>query len=305
MSQEDDFYALIGQIQREYPDIFALINQPGILEAALEIVGHEMPGQTPMTDAQIQARLHNTPFFQQANPDSRQWYILAATDPAAMNQLKAQRAQKISSWLSQAGLQVTADEASFIASQSLARGEDEMTWKANLANSPFYASLVTRAQPGQTGQGAISDTLQAHAAEYAVPLSGPTIWDWQRQILAGQVDMDTFDSYLREQAKSLFPGLSNAIDRGITVAQYVQPYAQIAAKELNINPSEVDWTDPKWSTAIHQIDPKSGAPVSMSLDQWTSLLRTDSRYGFDQTQGAQDQATQLGQALAQRLGRAA
>jgi hypothetical protein len=143
------------------------------------------------------------------------------------------------------------------------------------------------------------------AAKYAVPLSDQIVDKWSQDLATGMVDMNVYESYLREQAKSLFPGLANAIDRGITVDQYVQPYAQIAVQELGVNPAEIDWRDPKWNTAIHRIDPKTGVPTAMSLSDWTKELRTNSVYGFDQTQRAQEQAAALGQALLQRMGRAA
>jgi hypothetical protein len=45
---------------------------------------------------------------------------------------------------------------------------------------------------------------------------------------------------------------------------------------------------------------KEGAPLTM--DQWERTLRTDERFGFDKTNNAQDEATQLATFLAQRMG---
>jgi hypothetical protein len=108
--------------------------------------------------------------------------------------------------------------------------------------------------------------------------------------------------YAIEQAKSLFPGLTAALDAGQTVDQYADPYKQIATQELNVNPADIQWTDPKWMKALNQVDPKTGARTSMSLDQWLSTLRTDPTYGYDQTNKAGQQAAQLATQLSQRFG---
>ncbi len=143
------------------------------------------------------------------------------------------------------------------------------------------------------------------ANQYGVPLSDQAAMDWATKLAQGAITEDSVKGYLVEQAKSLFPALAGALDRGITVAQYADPYIQIAQQELGINPASVSFTDPKWMQALNQVDPKTGQRVSMSLDDWLKTIRTDSRYGYDTSSQGRQSATQLATALQQRFGAAA
>lgn len=298
MGDQEDFFGFLQLIHDEMPGIFAVIQQPGILQVALNIINARKAG-APLTQQQIQDQYQNTDFYKNTPEQGRQWYIALATDPASANQLKEQRAQQITNWLSQQGLPVSQDEANTIAGISLARGYDTSGWQHDILNSPFYTSLLERSTHGASP---IGDDLDKAARDMGIPISPLTRLDWQRKIALGEVDMNTFQSYLTEQAKSLYPGLADAIDAGVTVRQYADPYAQIASKELGINPADFDLTDPKWSTALQQKDPKTGANTAMTLQSWQSHIRSDPTYGFDQTTGARDQAAQFATRLAQQFG---
>lgn len=245
----------------------------------------------------IQGALQGTTWWRERNTVARRWQELAASDPAEAQRQQNALALQMRQWAASVGLQVSADEAAYIAGLSLSAGQGEAEWKGSI-----YQRFA-----GDLGQrpSTVRDQMGAMAAQYAVPIADPTMDKWAQDLATGMIDMNTYESYLREQAKSLFPGLANAIDRGITVQQYVQPYAQVAVQELGVNPAEIDWRDPKWNTAIHRVDPRSGQPSAMSLSDWTKELRTNAVYGFDQTQRAQEQAAQLSQALLERFGRAA
>ena len=245
----------------------------------------------------IQGALQGTGWWRERNTIARQWQELTQTDPAEATRQQNMLALQMRQWAASVGLQITADDAAYVAGLSLARGASESEWKGGI----YQEFAGVRGQRPST----VRDQMGAMAAQYAVPLSDQTVDKWSQDLATGMVDMNMYESYLREQAKSLFPGLSNAIDRGITVQQYVQPYAQIAVQELGLNPGEIDWRDPKWNTAIHRVDAKTGVPTSMSLADWTKELRTNAVYGFDQTQRAQEQAAALSQGLLQRFGRAA
>ena len=161
---------------------------------------------------------------------------------------------------------------------------------------------------GQPGQGPntqgspIADQLKQVASEYLVPISDQVIQQWGQNIASGQVDLNGFTSYMKEQAKSLFPGLTAAIDSGQTVKQYTDPYRQKAAQVLEINPDSIDFSQPQWEKALQQIDPKTGERVSMSLSDWGMELRSNPLYGYSKTQGAKTQAYDSVLNLATRLG---
>lgn len=282
---------LVNTIKKLYPSLAWLLNVPEVADVLLTA------GREQWDEGRITAAIQATQWWKDRNQTARNFEQLLNTDPATAEQQVAALKRDVLQWAGKNGLQISDAEALYIARDSLRLGRSVDEWQQTTLD--WYKTQ------GRQQRSADVPGLKAMAAQYAVPMSDATLQKWADDILMGMVDQNAFRAYLIEQAKSLFPSLSNALDRGITVQQYVQPYAELAVRELGINPNEIDWTDPKWSTAIHRVDPKTGTPTAMSLADWTRELRTNSIYGFDKTQRAQEQAAQLGQAMLERFGRAA
>ena len=140
------------------------------------------------------------------------------------------------------------------------------------------------------------------AGAYYVPMADVTAREWSKKVLSGEVPETAFQEYLRQQAKSLFPALAGAIDSGVTVETYAAPYREIAAQTLEINPNEVNFMDPKWSRALVQVG-KDGQRGSMTLYDWQNLIKTDAAYGWDRTNQARTQASQISERLLETFGR--
>lgn len=286
--------ALRDEVRRIYPQYAWTLDIPDLADVLIQAAAEKWD------DGRTIAALQNTQWWKDRNNAQRAQEQLYRNDPGTWNQQKNATKTAIRQFASRNGITISDAEAEQLAFNAVTGGKSTEEWQASLVQT-FMGGSGAR---GQT-PAPIADRLKQIAADYAVPLSGETLKKWASDILTGMVDENTFASYVREQAKSMFPSLSNAIDRGITVKQYVDPYSQIAQTELGINPNDIDWADQKWSRALHNIDAKSGAPVSMSLSDWTRELRTNPVYGFDQTIRAQEQAGQLGNAMLQRLGYAA
>lgn len=299
MSAETDaFYMRVNQILQEFPQAGALLNQPGVLQVYLQAVSEGWSSD------RIEAALENTDWWKNTDQSTRQWQALSATDPATASQ-KLQDAQitlqnlqdQLGIHLSQAG--GIGSPYAHLLNLAVTQGWDETRLKYE---------LIAAQQGGQVSGGdlgANAAQVKAMANDYGVPLSDLQTTQWAQWLTQGNASADTIKGYLIEQAKSLFPSLSTALDQGITVAQYADPYKQLAVQELGVNPSDINWTDPKWNAALNQVDPKSGQRVSMSLDQWLSTIRSDPRYGYDTTQQGRQSATQLASALQQKFGAAA
>src|SRR5713101_5340233 len=101
---------LVGRIKAEHPDIFSLLNKPGIMDVAAKIMRAEDSG-TPWTDAQITAALQATPYFQTTPTEQRSWDILAATDPATAQVRGQQSAQWVVNLSQQLGVKLTPDQS--------------------------------------------------------------------------------------------------------------------------------------------------------------------------------------------------
>lgn len=282
-------------LQQNHPDIAMLLNKPGVREVAEKIVWAEVTG-FPWTSQQIVAALQATEYYRTTPQEVRAWDILYITDPKTAEAQTRDTRLQIENWLSRNGIGLNEDQLRQVSNYATVFKWSE-TQIAQYISDTFWQ--------GNAWSGPAQERIKQMAAQYGVPISDETLMKWGGDFLKGAADEETFQAYLVEQAKSLYPGLSNAFDRGITLDQYVTPYREIAVQELGINGAEIDWRDPKWNAAIHRVDPKTGQAAAMSLSDWTKELRTNGVYGFDKTLRAQEQASQLSRALLEQFGRAA
>lgn len=309
MADELSVAILMGQLQSQHPGIFNLLNQPGVFDVAAKIIQAEAKGQ-PLTDAQIKALFQATPYYQQTPANQRDFILLSATDPATTAQAGQEASRLVNDLKGQLGVQLTPEQQWWMGIAAAANGWDATRIRYEMLLTSEYGgqtadSLKAGYAGGVYGGGDLAKTaadVKALADSYGVPLSDNGTIGWAQHLLSGQTDMAAVQGYMIEQAKSLFPGLAVALDQGITVSQYAAPYTQLAQQELGVNPSDIVWTDPKWMKLLNQVDPNTGTRVSMSLDQALQTFRTDPTFGYDTTNKARSDATQLATQLSQKFG---
>lgn len=250
------------------------------------------------TPEMFQAAVKNTTWYRTASASARSWGILLEEDPATAQAQQTER--KLTIQLISQQLGATVDNATLnqMASDSLLFGWTSDQIKSNLAQHWTY-------QPSTVQKGLAAtamDTINKATQDYLVPVSDQTKQTWAQQIMSGYSTPNDYLEYAKQQAKSLFPALSAAIDQGLTVSDYADPYRQIAAQTLGINPNSVSFMDPKWRKAIDQVDPKTGNRTVMTLADWTTTLKKEPIYGWDKTPQAATEAANLTTKLAQMFG---
>lgn len=282
-SAQDIIRTVYPQIAWAYniPEVKAIIDQ-----AAAE---HWDPGR-------IQGAIEATTWWQNTAASARLWQQLQAEDPAQAQARRDQTAASLSDQAGQLGLALSSARLNELVNTALSTGATQ---------AQITDMLVAEAMSSGTGSGSIQaniNMLRGAAADYAVPISDQTLSQWAGQIAGGSTTAAAFQTYLVEQAKSLFPTLSTALDSGITVAQYTEPYKQIAQQELGMNPADFNLLDGKWSRAINSVDSTTGERASMSLYDWISTIRSDPSYGYDKTPGAVNAAIELSTQLQKAFG---
>jgi hypothetical protein len=248
--------------------------------------------------AKFTGRLMNTTWYKEHTSKERSWIQLTTADPAeAKRQMDERRNQVVQTYRSM-GVAIPPKRLDSLVTDSLRFGwNDDQIQDAVASEFDYKAGKTYGGAVGQT-----VDQLKKLAADYVVPISDKTMDAWTTHVLRGEATPDSFTSYLKTQAKSMFPELSAALDSGVTTVQYLDPYAQTAAQTLGINPDEVNWLDPKWSGLVFKTDPATGTRGVQSLADATRTLRTDTTFGYDKSAGAQSQAASLGLQLTQLMG---
>jgi hypothetical protein len=288
---EEDLLTFLAKIQSQYPQAMAIITQPGVAAVYVQAVKEGWSGD------RLEAALENTEWWKTSPAPVRAWQALQATDPATAAQKGADTKRLFDDISKQIGLTAPPDFTLF--ARAVSEGWD--------ANRIKYELIATTNWGGglypQGGEiGASAATVNSMANDYGVPLSDQTKVQWGRQLAQGAITPDSVKGYLIEQAKSLYPGLTAALDQGITVKQYADPYIQLAQQETGLNPADVNLTDQKWMSLLNKVDPKTGARVSMSLDEALGAIRSDSAWGYDTSAQGRAAATQLADNLAKTFG---
>lgn len=247
-------------------------------------------------DADLRGRLMGTSWWQKTEPDAREWLALKAQDPAAANDQIAKRVTTLKQQAQALGITIPDNMWGAIAEDSLKFNWDDNEIRTTLSGHFTYD------QNRLTGAASAANAhLKQAARDWLVPMDDQTLGQWVTQIVSGAATTDYFDTYLAQQAQSLFPQLADPISRGINPTQWMAPYKSIAAQTLEMNPEDIDLRDPKWMRAVSQVDDK-GARTPMTLYDWTNLLKTDDTYGWDKTQQGRDHGASLARGIAAQFG---
>jgi hypothetical protein len=245
-------------------------------------------------DNRIIGAISNTNWWRRTSDAERKWTALANQDGAtATRQIKLRRDQLFS--------QVRA--SGFVVDEGRLMQIAELSLKYGWSPQEVQRALASEFKYDPTGERqAFATNLKRLANEYVIPMSDNNIERWGQMLLSGEFTEDDFTNYLIESAKGMFPGMAAALDRGMTVRQYADPYLQMAGKILETDPDTLDLTEGKWIRAINQIDPKTGERTVMQLGDWERTLKLDPQYGYDRTKGAREEAVALGTGLLKTFG---
>ena len=141
------------------------------------------------------------------------------------------------------------------------------------------------------------------AADYAIPLpNDPT---QMQNFIKGAVGPggteDAFTQYAKQQAMLQFPWMTQALENGATVKGYLQPYTTQIANTLGISEDSINWTDPKWQSVVAKKAP-DGSTIPQTADQALQTIKTDPRFGYNQTAQAKNDAYNAVQSIGQMFG---
>jgi hypothetical protein len=142
-------------------------------------------------------------------------------------------------------------------------------------------------------------TMKQYAAQMGVDIGEQAIKNQAQLVVRKMATTQDFESQIREQAKSAFPGYGEQIDAGMTMKDIATPYQQLMSKELELPESPLGLMDPSIRSALNGLD-KDGKPAGMNLPDFQNMLRNDPRWRS--TQGAQDQAMAVGHTVLRDMG---
>jgi hypothetical protein len=259
------------------------------------LIGKSMAGG--WSEDKFQYELEQTDWWKTTTASARAWEQEKIRDPKTLqtridNQTAAIRDQALT-----LGLRIDDASLAKLAEDSLKFGWSDQV----LMNSVGMEAMKSQGGVSQLRQGYYGQTVKAIAGNYGVPLSDTVMNQWVAKLASGQENEASFQAYVRDLSKNLYPALSGGFDRGLTFGQMTDPYAQVASNILEIPQAQVDFTDPKWAAAFTMRDNK-GQQMQMSFGEWSDYLRTNPAFGYEYTDGAQQKAYQVANELARMFG---
>lgn len=282
--------AVAQQIIDRFPAFAAIAQIPEIGDLL------QMASAQNWSSAYFQEQLWNTNWWKHTPESSRTWQTRKLVDPATAGaQAKTMSANVIATSTS-LGIHLSPAEVAWYSELAASGGWDQ---------TALTRSLVDNTQRDRFKAGTIGSTkdgLHATAANYGVNISDAAAMTWAQQISTGRQTQEGFEDWTRNQAKAAYPQLTKEIDSGLTVKQIADPYMQIAAQTLGINPETMSLTDPRWQRALQGRDDKGNATGPMTTQDWQRHLMTDPGYNYGHTQNGQAAALQLRDALGKTFG---
>lgn len=284
--------AILDQIKQNYPAFVPLLGIPDLAKIVIEA---SKPGNQWTSD-QLQAKIQGTDWWKQTSSPARNWQVLQLTQPGEASRQSAQMAVQVHQLAATQGINLTPQDLGSLVQQA----------QSNQWNSAqLQQAIGGQAKQGQLKAGTIQSTamqLGQTAAQYGIPLSPHTSFQWAQKIAEGTATTDGFTAYAKDQAKTLYPTLAPHLEQGMTVQQLADPYLQIAGTTLGVDPNSLELTNPKWMAALQAKGPDGKIVGPMSQADWTQKIMTDPTYQYDRSQNAHDNAVNLVQQLSTSFG---
>ena len=252
-----------------------------------------------LSDAQFMAQLQQTNWWKTTTATAREFARRQVQDPATLQtQIDNSKADMRQRALA-LGLSVDDATLTKVVTDQIKFGWGEQITLDYLGQQ----SLGTTEGAARLRQGFYGQQVRQKAAQYGIPLSDVTFTNWVSKIATGSENLNSFETYVREQAKVLYPSLANGLDRGLSFTDLTSPYAAQASRILEIPAEQIDFSDPRWARAFTSRNDK-GEQIQMSYGEWADYLRSDPSFGWEYTDQAKNQAYDIALEIGRMFGRA-
>lgn len=133
--------------------------------------------------------------------------------------------------------------------------------------------------------------------QYFNEVSSDTI----EKVLTGEIGSTDVQRQQRYLAGQKYQHLDNLLEQGLTLQDIASSYQTSAAKLLEVDPNTIDMSAADYEVALNFGE--EGKKRMMTSGEWDRLLRTESKYGWEKTNNAKQEARGLASSLVQAFGR--
>lgn len=268
----------------------------GFLNSIPEVKGlFEQAVDGSWTQDKFQAELRDSDWWQENSQTRREAQVTKNTDPATWQASVQAQILSIRQLAAEVGAAIPDSKVKKMAEQSIELGLDENGLKNILGQYVTFTEKGTL-----TGQAGMHEyTMKQYAHSQGVQLDKQAIKNQAQLVIRGLATTQDYESQVREQAKSMFPGYADRLDAGMSMREVASPYVQEMASAFGIPDSSIDIMDPLIKTALNGLN-KDGQPTGLSLTDFQTQLRNDNRW--NKTGKAQEQVMNAGLSVLRDMG---
>lgn len=179
-------------------------------------------------------------------------------------------------------------------------------YRDGLTQEQLRAKLISRLNLGGKPEGRAGEVgdaareVKQWAKAYHIPISDQALNVWTMRILRGDESVDSFKAHVTKLAKGQYNGLEDALDRGLTVDDFVDPYRQRLAQLYDMSPDEIDFDQARWRKVLTGGQDKDGKPRVMTLAEAEEYGRSLNEW--QHTKAAHQEYADFGAELAKMWG---
>lgn len=244
----------------------------------------------------FQAKLKNTDFWKNNSDAMRKALEMKASDPATWNATMDANKAKITQMASQLGAAIPTGAMQQLAENYTMQNMGDERLKEVLSGYIDFNEKGTLS--GMAGQ--YEHSMRQYAADMGVDVNQQSIKNYAQLMIKGMSTQEDFQNFIKDQAVSAFPAYEDQIKNGgMTLKDIANPYTQMMAQTLELNPSDISLKDPTIQQGLNGLD-ENGKPVGRTLTEFGDTLRGDPRWRA--TQGAQNQVMNIGQQVLKNMG---
>ena len=277
------------ELASEYGFAYSFLkNQPGVAKVFDDYVKNNLSKEA------FQAELRNTEWWKKNSDTMRKAQAEKSTDPATYEANLQATTVMVQQEAAKLGASIPPKKLKSIAEKAYATGMDE-SQLANVLGG--YIKFVGGTLKGEAGQ--YENSIKSYAASQGVTLDDQSIKNQAALIGRKLATEEDYKNQIMQQAASTFPAYTEQLKAGQTMQDIANPYIQIMAQQLEVNPSSIKLTDPLIKSALNGVDAK-GKPTGMDQTTFMQRVRNDPRW--TQTSGAQNDVMSVGLNVLKSMG---
>ncbi len=241
-------------------------------------------------------KVQATNLYTKVGPYRRAWTL--TPEPSKQEQIEAKKVELLEEFGS---LELNDRQLVDVATYALSN-------KASKTQVKYYTySVIAGRTPSTEGPDALGETDEAAALRNSLKQYNYSPPGLEEQITSALTNKpylnttytaDLLIKKAKDNAKIMMPHFAQQFDQGYTLSDVFEPYRNIAARTLELNPLDVNYSDPKFMAALGR---KSDG-TSMSATEWEYTLKKDPKYRWSETKEAKRAASGIINILERTLG---